>query len=178
MSYAALVTRSSLAEELRAAGINDGDVVLAHTALSRLGFVVGAARALIDALRDAVGASGTIMMPTYSGELSDPAEWRHPPVPEDWLEAIRRETPAYDPCLTPTRRMGVTAELFRHRPDAKRSAHPQSSFTAAGPRAAFLVGDHPLDHRFGPSSPLGKLCEAGESPSWWALPRTPTLSST
>lgn len=160
MTFAALVTRSSLAEQLRAAGIGAGDVILVHTALGTLGFVVGAARTVIDALRDAVGPGGTIMMPTYSGELSDPAEWRHPPVPKAWIEPIRRETPPYDPRLTPTRRMGVTAELFRHRPDAWRSPHPQSSFTAAGPHATFLVGDHPFDDRFGPASPLGRLCEA------------------
>ncbi|MCW5699722.1 MAG: AAC(3) family N-acetyltransferase [Rhodospirillales bacterium] len=161
MNNNVLVTRSSLAEQLRAAGLKAGDVLLVHTALNRLGFVVGAAQTVIDALLDAVGPGGTVMMPTYSGELSDPAEWRHPPVPEDWIEPIRRETPPYDPLLTPTRRMGVTAELFRHRPGARRSPHPQSSFTAIGVHAEALVGEHPMDYRFGPASPLGKLCELG-----------------
>ncbi len=110
---------------------------------------------------DVVGNTGTIMMPTYSGELSDPAAWRFPPVPESWIQPILDETPAYDPALTPTRRMGVVAELFRHFPGVTRSPHPQSSFSAWGAQAAFLVAEHPMDYRFGPKSPLGKLLDLG-----------------
>lgn len=155
-----LVTRTSLARDVRAAGVTPGDVLLVHTALSSLGFVVGAARSVIEALIDAVGEDGTLMMPTYSGELSDPAEWKYPPVPEDWIDEIRRETPAYDPQLTPTRNMGAVPELFRHYPGVRRSPHPQSSFAAWGARAGWLVDTHPLDQRFGPDSPLGRLYEA------------------
>lgn len=152
-----LTPKSRLVADLRAAGIRGGDVLLVHTSLSRLGFVPGAARTVIEALSDAVAPDGTIMMPTYSGELSDPAEWRHPPVPASWIQPILDETPAYDPVLTPTRRMGTVAELFRHLPGVLRSLHPQSSFAARGPHAEHLVGDHPLDFRFGPNSPLGKF---------------------
>lgn len=156
-----LVTRSSLVKDLRCAGIQSGDILLVHSALSRLGFVVGAARAVIEALLDVVGPDGTIMMPAYSGELSDPASWQYPPVPTEWIDIIRKEMPPYDPNLTPTRGMGVIAELFRHYPGARRSAHPQSSFTAIGPAAGRLVDQHPLDFRFGPASPLGMLCRLG-----------------
>jgi aminoglycoside 3-N-acetyltransferase len=152
-----MVTRSSLVRDLHRIGIAPGDVLLVHSSLSRLGFVVGAARTVIEALCEAVGPDGTIMMPTYSGELTDPANWIYPPVPPEWIEPIREETPPYDPQLTPTRRMGVIPELFRHYPGVRRSPHPQSSFAAWGRHAARLVDDHPLDFRFGPASPLGKL---------------------
>ncbi len=161
MKFDQLVTRSRLASELKAGGLARGDVVLVHTSLSRLGFVPGAARTVIEALIDVVGNNGTVMMPTYSGELSDPAEWRFPPVPESWIQPILNETPAYDPALTPTRRMGVVAELFRHFPGVTRSPHPQSSFSAWGAHAACLVAEHPMDYRFGPKSPLGKLRDLG-----------------
>jgi aminoglycoside 3-N-acetyltransferase len=161
VNYAALVTRSSLVADLRAAGLGAGDILLVHCSLASLGFVAGAARAVIEGLLELVTPAGTLMMPTYSGELSDPAEWRYPPVPEEWIETIRRETPAYDVRLTPTRRMGVVAELFRHFPGVQRSPHPQSSFAAGGAQAAMLVGAHPLAYRFGPQSPLGKLCALG-----------------
>ena len=124
---------------------------------SWLGFVPGAARTVVEGLLEAVGPTGTIMMPAYSGELSDPAEWRHPPVPPEWIDEIRNSTPPYDAIKTPTRKMGSVAEYFRTYPGTLRSAHPQSSFAALGPRANDLVGEHPLDDRFGKASPLGNL---------------------
>jgi aminoglycoside 3-N-acetyltransferase len=108
-------------------------------------------------LGDAVGLDGSIMMPAFSGEMSDPATWLHPPVPPDWIEIIRRETPIYDPRLTPTRLMGTVAELFRTYPGVRRSSHPHSSFAACGRYADVIAGTHPLDFRFGSASPLGKL---------------------
>ncbi len=152
-----LVTRESLAASLAGAGIVPGDAVLAHVGLSRLGYVCGAAETVINALTDAVGPLGTIMMPTFTGEISDPADWRHPPAPPDWVEPIRREMPLYNAAITPTRQMGVVPELFRHLPGTRRSPHPHSSFAARGPAAATLVDRHPLDFRFGPDSPLGAL---------------------
>jgi aminoglycoside 3-N-acetyltransferase len=152
-----LVTRSSLTADLREVGVSAGDVLCVHTSMKSLGFVIGGARTIIDSLLEAIGDNGTLMMPTYSGDLSDPAEWAHPPVPPEWIETIRRETPAYDPLRTPTRRMGTVPELFRHWPGAVRSSHPQSSFAALGPDADALVGEHQLDDRFGPDSPLGHL---------------------
>ena len=128
-----LVTRSSLSAELRKLGLQSGDVVCVHVSLKSLGFVIGDARTVIDGLHDAVGVEGTIMMPTYSGDLSDPAEWGYPPVPPEWIETIRNETAAYDPVRTPSRRMGVVPELFRHVPGVLRSPHPQSSFAACSP---------------------------------------------
>lgn len=155
------VTWRSIARDLNACGVAPGDILCVHSSLKSLGFVVGGARGLIEGLLAAVGPLGTIMMPAFSGDLSDPAEWRHPSVPAEWHVEIRRSTPAYDPLRTPTRGMGTVAELFRHWPGAQRSAHPQSSFAAYGPDAETLLGIHPLDHRFGPDGPLGHLTALG-----------------
>jgi aminoglycoside N3'-acetyltransferase len=56
-------TRRSLAGDLRALGLPVGAVVLVHSSLS------AAARALLDV----IGADGTLVVPTQSGDLSDPA---------------------------------------------------------------------------------------------------------
>lgn len=159
--FTELATAPRIADGLRRLGIGDGDLVCLHVSMSALGLVIGGCRAVIDGVTNAVGAAGTLMMPSYSGDLSDPAEWRHPPVPEGWVDEIRNATPPYEPGLTPTRGMGAVAEYFRTCPDVRRSGHPQSSFAARGRLAEQLLDPHPLDNRFGPSGPLGRLGPLG-----------------
>jgi aminoglycoside 3-N-acetyltransferase len=153
------LTVPSLTEKLRACGLAEGQTVLVHLAMSKLGWIAGGAEAVILALLAAVGDSGTIMMMAHSGHNTDPEEWQHPPVPEAWWQTIRDHTPAYNPLTTPTRSMGVVPELFRTWPGAVRSAHPAFSLAALGPRAGYLVADHALEADVGDRSPLGKLYE-------------------
>jgi aminoglycoside 3-N-acetyltransferase len=153
------LTVTSLAQQLRACGLADGQTVLVHLSMSRLGWIIGGAEAVILALLAAVGETGTIMMPTNSGYNTDPYEWQHPPVPEEWWQMVRDHTPAYNPLTSPTRGMGVVPELFRTWPGAVRSAHPAFSLAALGPRAEFLVSGHALSEDTGDRSPLGKLYE-------------------
>lgn len=153
------LTVDALAEQLRACGLAPGQTVLVHLAMSKLGWVVGAAEAVILALVAATGATGTIMMTALSTHNTDPAQWQHPPVPETWWPAVREHQPAYNPLTTPTRGLGVVPELFRTWPGAMRSAHPAFSFTALGPRARVLLADHALEEGLGDRSPLGKLYE-------------------
>lgn len=131
--------------------------MIVHSSLSRLGWVAGGARAVVDALLDVLGETGTLVMPTHSNDLSDPAQWRNPPVPESWWQVIRDEMPPFDPRLTPSRLMGAVVECFRHYPGVRRSSHPQLSFAAAGPNADSITAGHTLDHPLGEGSPLARL---------------------
>ena len=63
------VTREIIAQALAEAGVTAGEVVLAHSSLSSFGYVDGGADAVIDALLDAVGASGTVLVPTHTWSL-------------------------------------------------------------------------------------------------------------
>lgn len=152
-----LVTRDTLAAELRSLGVRAGETLLVHSSLRSLGWVNGGPVAVVQALLDALGPDGTLVVPTQTGDLSDPALWSRPPVPEEWWSTIRATMPAYDPLVTPSRGLGVIPETVRTWPGALRSAHPQTSFAALGPRAPEIVEGHAPDCRLGERSPLARL---------------------
>lgn len=151
------VTTTTLTSDLRALGIGDGAIVIVHSSLSALGWVAGGAQAVVEALFAAVGPTGTIVMPTQSGQLSDPAKWRNPPVPPQWVPVLRDQLPAFDRYLTPTRGMGQVVECFRGHRSTIRSDHPLLSFAANGPMASAIVSSHPLTPGLGETSPLRRL---------------------
>lgn len=152
-----MTTRSSLAVDLRALGVRAGSVLLVHASLSSLGWVCGGPVALVQSLLDALGRDGTLLVPTHTGANSDPAGWRHPPVPEAWWQPIRDELPGYHPKITPSNGMGVLAETVRGWPGAQRSDHPLVSFAAVGPEAEQLTAKHRLAPMFGEGSPVARL---------------------
>ncbi|WP_369257626.1 aminoglycoside N(3)-acetyltransferase [Streptomyces sp. R35] len=152
-----LVTRDTVAAHLLSLGVQPGETLLVHSSLSSLGWVNGGPVAVVQGLLDALGPDGTLVVPTQSGGLSDPALWSNPPVPEEWWSTIRATMPAYDPRVTPSQGVGVIPETVRNWPGALRSAHPETSFAALGPRAAAIIEGHAPDCRLGERSPLARL---------------------
>ncbi|MCG9132076.1 AAC(3) family N-acetyltransferase [Candidatus Poribacteria bacterium] len=152
-----LCTVESLQADFKALGIEKGMVLLVHSSLSAMGWVCGGAVAVIIALQEVLGETGTLVMPAHSTDLSDPSQWQNPPVPESWWQTIRETMPAYDPDLTPTRSMGKIAETFRKQNDVLRSAHPLHSFCAKGPQASYIIDNHSLAYGMGENSPLARI---------------------
>jgi aminopeptidase YwaD len=118
-------------------GIRRGQTVMVHSSLSRFGFVEGGEDAAIDALLEAIGPRGTLVMPTLS------FSWiGHPP---------------YDPRRTPSQ-VGAITESFRRRPGVLRSPHPTHSVAALGPKARAIVSVHSPDMPvFSKDGAFGKL---------------------
>lgn len=152
-----LVTQPDIVRDLHALGVELGMTLLVHSAMSKIGWVAGGQVAVIMALEEALSPEGTLVMPTHSADLTDPANWRHPPIPEEWKEPFRQNAPAYDKSMTPTYGMGAIPEAFRTQQGVLRSNHPHVSFAAWGTDAAFVTQDQPLSPIFGEGSPLARI---------------------
>lgn len=138
-------------------GLESGQVILVHSSLSQIGWTIGGARTVIDALLSVAGESGTIVMPSFTASNSDPGGWENPPVPNDWFETICQNMPPFDKEKSATEFVGVIPELFRTYPKTRRSNHPQSSFIANGKYSSQILETHALTPSFGMDSPLGAL---------------------
>lgn len=155
------VTQATLLADLRALGVQAGDILLVHSSLTAIGWVAGGPQAVVSALMEAVSASGTVVMPAHSSFNTEPSHWQNPPVPEEWWPTIRAQMPAFDKDTTPTLGMGAIVECFRTLPQAVRSVHPALSFVASGPAALEITGNHSLNDGLGNGSPLARLEELG-----------------
>ena len=153
------VTVDSIKKDLINLGVFKGMVLLVHSSLSSPGWVSGGPVGVILALEETLGQEGTLVMPTHSGDLTDPEKWENPPVPEGWMEIICQTMPAFDPDFTPTRGMGRISETFRKQAGVLRSNHPHVSFAARGKHAEFITGSHGLHFGLGEDSPLARIYE-------------------
>ncbi len=160
MAERQLVTKSALAEGLRALGVGrfGESVVMVHTRMSALAWVIGGAQTVIEALRDALGPGGTLVVLTgwQDGPPYHQDDWD-----EDERRLYRAEAPAFDPTVARAERdHGRVPEAIRTWPGARHSRHPVCSFAAIGPRAGWVVGGQSLDEGYGAGSPLERLVEA------------------
>lgn len=109
-----LITVETLAADFRKLGVTEGMTLLLHSSFKSLGqWVAGGPVAVILALEQVLGEEGTLVMPTHSSDLTDPAGWSNPPVPKEWWQSIREQMPAYDPDMTLLRGMGIIPDCFR-----------------------------------------------------------------
>ena len=71
------IIKKDILAALRSLGVENGSTVMVHTSLSKIGYVCGGAQTVIEALIEAVGEEGTIMMPTQSWKNLDPEDGVH-----------------------------------------------------------------------------------------------------
>ena len=135
-----VILKDEIIQKLKEVGLKSGDTVMVHTSLGKMGYVCGGAQAVIEALMEVVGDSGTIMMPTQSWKNLDPETGVHWEAEQKDWQPIRDNWPAYDKNLTPTNTMGAVAEMFRQVPGSVRSDHPARSVCAWGRYARGISG--------------------------------------
>ena len=131
------VSRADICSGVGSTGIDSGAVVLVHSSLSAFGTVDGGADAVIDGLLDALGPSGTLVMPTFT--------WGEFHAADHVVLDVR-----HTPCET-----GRIPETFRTRPGVVRSVHVCHSVSAIGPYAADVMGEGVSS--FGPGSTFDAL---------------------
>jgi aminoglycoside 3-N-acetyltransferase len=154
-----------LRRQLTDLGLDTGQTVLVHSSLRRVGPIPGGAEALRDLLLEILDpARGTLVVPAQTGSASvSSREFLAATAGASAAQyaAYLDRLPGFDPDRSPSEGMGALAEAVRTHPEARRSAHPITSFAAVGRLAGELMGLHPLDSLLGKESPLGRMYEYG-----------------
>ncbi len=68
-SYDSAIRKDELVHGFREVGLKAGHHLVVHSSLSSFGHVEGGANTVIDALEEVITSEGTLVMPTFSGEL-------------------------------------------------------------------------------------------------------------
>ena len=140
-----IVTKENVITQLESIGINEGDSILLHSSLSKIGFVENGAKTIINAFIDVIGSKGTLCMPAFPGMGFN----------YDYLKT----NPVFDIKHTPSK-MGIITEEFRKMNNVKRSFHPTDSVCALGFHAEEITNSH--FNQITPyniNSPFIKLCQ-------------------
>ena len=133
-----MVTYNDLTAGFKKAGIENGDTVLIHSAMTPIGFVEGGAKTVAKALIDVVGAEGTVVAPAFC------------------FAHEKEENPIIDP-INDKSEMGAISEAIRTSEGAKRSIAFRHSFSAVGKNAGLVTDVDPYLSVFDIDSSFGKL---------------------
>jgi len=123
--------------ELQSLGVNNGDVVMVHASLKSMAKYNVDPESIINILLDAIGSSGTLLMPALSYQQ----------IPANIHSTL--DTPS---------NVGAIAEYFRKRAATLRSIHPTHSVCGVGARVQELLDGHKNDTTpCGQASPFRKI---------------------
>ena len=138
MDPAQMIGRRELVRDLRRLGVAPGMDLMVHSSLAAIGLVEGGAETVVDALLQAVGKRGTLLVPSFN----------------------HRAATVFNRLTTPTTNGAIPDALWR-RPQAERSMHPTHAVAAIGPRASDYCHRHLEAGIWAPESPIGKLVHGG-----------------
>ena len=151
------LSKKDLVNQLKKLGVRPGMTLEVHTSMKSLGYVIGGAQTVVDALMEAVGFDGTLVMPLQTYENNEPAYWENPPAERRLWQKIRDNTPAYNPDSSQFRHMGEVVNNLNRRAGVYRSSHPSLAFVTYGKYGKLIAQNQSMDFGLGEQSPLGTL---------------------
>jgi aminoglycoside 3-N-acetyltransferase len=152
-----MYSRQELAEGFRTLGVVPGDTIMLHASVRAVGEIAGGPDQIHLALKDVLGADGTLIMyascPAYYDEIG-----RGNLAPEQERELLDK-LPAFDPFADRSQRdNGALVEFLRTYPGSKVNAHV-ARFVAWGKRTDHLLSSQPWSYAFGKGSVLERFVE-------------------
>ncbi|MBE6650198.1 MAG: AAC(3) family N-acetyltransferase [Ruminococcaceae bacterium] len=145
-----MVTRETVRNAAREAGIKKGDILLVHSSFKSMGEVDGGAESVIGGFLDAIGEEGTLVLPTLCQE--------------DFLNSYKTWH------MDKKSDVGYLTNYFRCREGSYRSDQATHSVAASGKMAKWLTETHGHtakrwgnmgDTPFSPDSPWQKMYDEG-----------------
>jgi aminoglycoside 3-N-acetyltransferase len=156
-----VTTKKELIIAFKDIGLHTGTDLMVHSSLKSLGYVVNGASEVIDAIIECIGINqGTLLMPTHTGQLTDPSFWKKPVFTPSQARVIKENMLPFDKEKTQVRGRGILSTTLLTYPLVERSNHPLNSVGALGKKAKFYTEEHDFDSPEGINSPIGKLYQA------------------
>lgn len=153
-----MLTPTALAAELVALGVRPGDLLFLHASLRRIGPVQGGAVGVIEAVEQAIGPEGTLVMILGATNVWDWVNSR----PESERAGLLADAEPFVNAATPVLpEVGVLAEVLRTMPGTVVNGHPEGRFAARGRLAHELLAGLPWDDYYGPGSALHRVVAGG-----------------
>lgn len=152
-------TKEDIKRQLEAIGIQKGMLLMIQGDIKNLGYICGGAQALLEAIMDCIGFEGTIVMPSFTPDVLDPACMKNLCIDKENWEYVRKESMPFDKKLSaPNKEDELVLQLLRN-DGVVRSYHPNYSFVAWGKYAKIICDKHALHFGLSKDSPLGRIYE-------------------
>lgn len=150
--------RRQMLRQLWDLGIKQGDVLMVHASLRKLGPIEDGADGVIEVLAGALGSTGTLIMllgaDNAASEVSEEqADQRH--------ELLANAKP-FNCRMTPASpEVGTLAEILRTRHGTRVNNHPDARWGVRGPMGHLLLAGLPWNNYYGAGSMLERFVNAG-----------------
>lgn len=150
-----MYSRAQLAENLTALGLVQGDTVMVHASVRAVGAIAGGPDQIHLAIKDAVGADGTLLMYASCPDGYDEVG-RGTLSPEVEAELLEKLPPFDAETARSARDNGALVEMLRTYPGSRVNDHV-ARFVAWGKHAEHLFAEQPWNYAFGAGSALERF---------------------